>query len=654
MKVVLSCLNAVFTEKILKQCSDTPLVHQIVHMKVFWCLWSVLIMGLMEGPGVYMPSRFFNGWGTGVLLVIATYVIKNWSGTFLLKRLDSLLKNVAEAFAMIVLYILELSPIVGQQKKFELPTFMVTILVVLLVWSYLESKKRSHEKSTGRQIGFSELLEKMPQMWQRVNTSPNSMGRRLGKKYGLIPSMARPSSQCKIVANKNVDLPIMKPASKNNFLPKSGSMPHVSAQASMMKSARSMPSVAAQQNIGHDDDLEKGTDLNRAEASPARRNSRGEASDNPTYGLLDTVEMLLGQAVEGNGDQWKFSVKQALDLCKGLRPYLETVNSKVSPHCEAVCAETKATDWQALYKLGLTKYEYNAQMMATQTQAQMLSFFVSMLSARRVLELGIFTGFSTLCMAEATQEKGKVVAIEKDPYLIEFAKRHFEKSPHGHKIELVAGNALDVLSQMQMASDDEDRYDLIFIDGDKTEYAQYFQLLNDRDLLAPGGLICIDDCLWKGCVYTDCNDGVNVDPTAKNGAEYDRTVATAMRDLNNMIHSDPRLVSVLIPIRNGLSLVRRVDDQTVGERDHFMGELPKIPPRRQAMQRRGISQAGLSAPHQDKFNFEAAHLSSPKENAELLPDAQSSNLNDGRQWTGGSEDSLPIAEIGEAERLQTC
>mmetsp|Transcript_109754 Transcript_109754/g.305902 ORF Transcript_109754/g.305902 Transcript_109754/m.305902 type:complete len:303 (-) Transcript_109754:90-998(-) len=302
-----------------------------------------------------------------------------------------------------------------------------------------------------------------------------------------------------------------------------------------------------------------------------------------------------------------------------------------------------------------------------------------MLSARRILEVGSFTGFSTLCMAEATH--AKVIAVEHDPYLVNFARKFFEKSSHGHKIELICGDALNVIRDMGVAVDDESRFDLIFIDGNKTQYAQYFQLINDRDLLAPGGLICIDETLWKGSVYSTGQDEVE-----------DERVAEAMRELNRAIASDPRLVSVLLPIRNGLTLVRRLDDQVAGERDHFGSQLLRSPtwsasaqgaqqtPMR-PRQRRGITQEGL-APQQSSLSMggkrsspsrmaavqlqeEAPPASKKPEPEAKMPETAACEVSFAheasapeldRQWSAGSaesEFSLPMID-SLAQRIQTC
>jgi len=288
---------------------------------------------------------------------------------------------------------------------------------------------------------------------------------------------------------------------------------------------------------------------------------RSSTPKEETFGLLDRVQALLQAAMEGGpGTDGFTSVSQALDICKGLKPYLETMSSQLSPECQAIADATRSTDWASLHAAGKTRGLYHPGMMTTQIQGQMLSFFCSMLATKRILEVGMFTGFSTLCMAEASPQC-RVTAIEYDPYLVGVARRHFDRSAHGNKIEVICGDAIDVLGGMGMACNDESRFDLIFIDGNKLQYADYFRCINDRDLLAPGGLICIDETLWKGCVYSG-------------GTDDDEGIAAAMRELNNAISSDPKLVSVVLPIRNGLTLVRRLDDHVAGERDHFSAQIP--------------------------------------------------------------------------------
>jgi len=599
LKVVLSCVNAVCTERILKQSGEINIVCQIVHMKIFWCMWSLVFMVALEGPTVFAPSNFFAGWGPSVLLVIATYVIKNWSGTFLLKKLDSLLKNIAEAFAMLVLYLVELSPLLGGAKKFELPTFCVTMLVVLLVYAYMESKRAARSQATGKQTYLADLLER-PLMIFENQDSHHWMeeGRRLGKRYGLLPSGSS-SSNLRRIGSQNFKIVPNKNSSGNLAKTRTCDLPSMNSDSN--------PDLAS---------LAKSRTCDLPPLTPIPdRKPKKSASEFPTlelqnekyttdaaHGFIENVSAHLRRALEtipkeASADPgvnaWKTEVKKALSLCSGLRPYLEVVNWRVSPECLEIDKVTREMDWVALHKRGETLHRYHVEMMATATQGQMLQFFCSMLNARRVLEVGMFTGYSSLFMAEALPSTGLVTSVEKDPYLVKLARKMFDKSPHGKKIDIREGDALEVFRNFGVAQDDEDRFDLIFIDGDKTQYADYFNAIQNQDLLAPGGLICIDDCLWKGAVYTagendndSGSDRARQRSDSDQGSEHtDQQVADSMRRLNQAIATDPRLKTVLLPIRNGLALVRR-DGEDGDDKDHFSGALQ--PRQQQQRQRTGL------------------------------------------------------------------
>lgn len=223
-------------------------------------------MAVLEGPSVYAPSSFFHGWGTPVLLVMAIYVLKNWSGTFILKRLDSLKKNIAEAFAMLMLYLLEISPFFGN-KGLEMPTLCVTVMVALLVCSYLESKKVLLKQTTGKTVSLRvAVTTKWPSPLQR-------RGRRLGKKYGLLPTHSvttMSQTACRVIANKNV---------------------------------------------GHD-----------ALGSPL-------VPQEETFGLIDKVQMLLQAAIEaGPGTDWQTCVCQAIDMCKDQKCGRAVTAAALQPH----------------------------------------------------------------------------------------------------------------------------------------------------------------------------------------------------------------------------------------------------------------------------------------------------------------------------------
>jgi caffeoyl-CoA O-methyltransferase len=172
-------------------------------------------------------------------------------------------------------------------------------------------------------------------------------------------------------------------------------------------------------------------------------------------------------------------------------------------------------------------------MMVGPVEAQFLKMLAVMTGARRILEIGMFTGYSTLAWAEALPKDGRVVTCEINPKTTEIAKRYFAESPHGGKIEIKLGPALESLKLLHGI------FDLCFIDADKENYGAYY----DRcmELVRPRGLIILDNMLRGGRV---------LDPTD--------TSTRAVDALNQRIRNDPRVENVLLPVRDGIMLVRKL------------------------------------------------------------------------------------------------
>jgi caffeoyl-CoA O-methyltransferase len=172
-------------------------------------------------------------------------------------------------------------------------------------------------------------------------------------------------------------------------------------------------------------------------------------------------------------------------------------------------------------------------MMVGPVVAQFFRMLAAMTGARRILEIGMFTGYSTLAWAEALPKDGRVVTCEINPDAVEIAKRSFAESPHGSKIEIKLGPALESLKLNYGI------FDLCFIDADKENYGAYY----DRcmELVRPRGLIILDKMLRGGRV---------LDPTDP--------ATRAVDDLNKRIRNDPRVENVLLPVRDGIMLVRKL------------------------------------------------------------------------------------------------
>jgi caffeoyl-CoA O-methyltransferase len=174
------------------------------------------------------------------------------------------------------------------------------------------------------------------------------------------------------------------------------------------------------------------------------------------------------------------------------------------------------------------------QMLVGPLEGAFLKLLTQIVGATRILEIGMFTGYSALCFAEALREGGTVTTCEIDEPSAALARQYFARSPHGHKITVRMGPAIETLQTL------EGLFDLIFIDADKQNYLNYYR--RAKELLTPRGVIVIDNVLWDGDVL--------VQP-----APDERTAA--IQELNAVVASDPDVSAVLLTIRDGVLLVRR-------------------------------------------------------------------------------------------------
>jgi caffeoyl-CoA O-methyltransferase len=163
-----------------------------------------------------------------------------------------------------------------------------------------------------------------------------------------------------------------------------------------------------------------------------------------------------------------------------------------------------------------------------------LKMMTQLVQATRVLEIGMFTGYSAFCFAEALPTDGVVITCEIDEESAALARAYFTRSPVGKKIELRMGPALDTMGRLKGP------FDLIFIDADKINYVNYYQ--RALDLLSPHGVILIDNVLWSGEVL-------------KQPPPDEQTAA--IQELNRMVSADSRVSAVLVTIRDGVLVVRR-------------------------------------------------------------------------------------------------
>lgn len=178
----------------------------------------------------------------------------------------------------------------------------------------------------------------------------------------------------------------------------------------------------------------------------------------------------------------------------------------------------------------------NPQMASGHIQGQLLRMLVRMINPKSILEIGTFTGYSAICMALGLPEDGRLYTFDVDDELEDFARRWIDSSPVADKIVYKIGSALDEVPKMGQM------FDLIFIDGDKREYVEYYNMA--MQYLNKGGWILADNTLWDGHVIEEDRHDAHTE---------------SVRRFNKLIKDDPRVEKVILPLRDGLTIIQRVD-----------------------------------------------------------------------------------------------
>lgn len=179
------------------------------------------------------------------------------------------------------------------------------------------------------------------------------------------------------------------------------------------------------------------------------------------------------------------------------------------------------------------------RMISGHIQGKLLEMLVRMQKPRTILEIGTFTGYSALCMAAGLEEGAVLHTCEVEDELEPLSQSFFDRSPHGHKINLHIGSALDIAPTLGC------EFDMVFIDGDKREYPEYYRMLmgdnGNKPLVHSGSVMIADNILWYGKV---------VQPVAHNDRH-----TQALIEFNHIVREDERVESVIVPIRDGLNLI---------------------------------------------------------------------------------------------------
>ncbi|KAM9536463.1 uncharacterized protein ACWYII_040440 isoform 1-T1 [Salvelinus alpinus] len=267
-----------------------------------------------------------------------------------------------------------------------------------------------------------------------------------------------------------------------------------------------------------------------------------KVSDTPMEFMVDFLNKAK-EIADSNAnipEELRVNLQKALDIACGLDGYLEKMSSQESAPLAELYQKTMEHNWDKVFEEGKTQFRLPKECITGHVEGQTLKMLVHMSKAKRILEIGMFTGYGALSMAEGLPEDGSLVACEIEQYLKEFAKPIFDRSPHGKKITVKIGSAMDSLKELAAAGE---QFDMVFIDADKNNYINYYKFILDHNLLRLSGVICVDNSLFKAKVYLKDTADVN---------------GLALRDFNQFVKSDLRVEQVIIPLRDGISIIRRV------------------------------------------------------------------------------------------------
>ena len=211
--------------------------------------------------------------------------------------------------------------------------------------------------------------------------------------------------------------------------------------------------------------------------------------------------------------------------------------NQISEDLEKYIIEHTDKEDDLLYELYRETHKkvLHPRMLSGHLQGKLLEMITRMVNPQKVLEIGTYTGYSAICIAKGLDNSATLHTIEINDELQQFIEHYLERSGFRNKINLHIGDALNIIGQLQ------DDYDLVFIDGDKREYPEYFTACKKK--LKPGGFIVADNVLWGGKV-TEANN--HSDPQTE-----------GIKKFNNMVSADPAFEKLILPLRDGIMLIRK-------------------------------------------------------------------------------------------------
>ncbi len=224
---------------------------------------------------------------------------------------------------------------------------------------------------------------------------------------------------------------------------------------------------------------------------------------------------------------------------KGIYKTMEKIYKYIEDHATP---QGEALDWIEKQTHIRTNH---ARMLSGALQGELMRILVQISGARRILELGTFTGYSAVCMASVLPEDGHLDTLELNDELEDLILEGFERAGLSDRISLHIGDCKETLMRMRSELNEdaapERLYDIVYIDANKREYCEYYDLV--FDMIRPGGLILADNVIWDGKV---CQDPLPQDKQTLGIARF-----------NDMVSADPRVESVILPLRDGLNIIRK-------------------------------------------------------------------------------------------------
>jgi caffeoyl-CoA O-methyltransferase len=214
---------------------------------------------------------------------------------------------------------------------------------------------------------------------------------------------------------------------------------------------------------------------------------------------------------------------------------MEIIHEKIQAYCDA--HTTAENDLLRELNRDTHANVLQPRMLSGHFQGRLLSMISKMIQPKMILEIGTYTGYSALCLAEGLTEGGKLITIDVNPEREDMVNKYIDSAGIKNKVQHIIGDAYNIIRSLIGT------FDLVFIDADKPSYPKYYELILNK--LKPGGYILIDNVLWSGKVVNE------------NDIEKDKDTQI-LNSLNKIIANDPRVENILLPIRDGLMLVRKL------------------------------------------------------------------------------------------------